>query len=220
MKRIILLVAVFCICFGGFPLFAQHAVSAKSYKPFHHEFSLGIGKISAISFTEGAGLSDVDPNIDQDAYILYSTYRLCINRKVSFGATFAFENNFGTWTGSTDTYGGPKGKGTFKRNIYTLGLEAHLYYSSNDKSTVRAYGYLGMGVSYINEVREYDADFFAENYVNGVNKLGKRGMSADRFQMNYQFCPLGITFGKRLRGYAEFGFGYKGMYSWGLLYRI
>ena len=99
--------------------------------------------------------------------------------------------------------------------------EGLFHYTHNNNPVIAAYGYLGIGYSILNELDTYSPAYYNQFYNNGVNSLGNnRELLDNHSEITIQICPIGISFGGKLRGFAELGFGYKGIFNGGLSLKL
>jgi hypothetical protein len=106
--------------------------------------------------------------------------------------------------------------GSFKRNVFTIAPEIMVEYTKKS-APITIYGYAGYGYSYINEVDRYSLEYYNSYYRDGVNSLGdKIEVAQNRHQYNFHVCPIGANFGKRIKYFAELGYGYKGILNIGV----
>lgn len=94
-----------------------------------------------------------------------------------------------------------------KTNRYITVLPAFKFdWLRRDK--IGLYSKLGAGVTWRNEIREFDGDRAEYN----TDKTD--------YHFNWQVSLLGIEVGNKLRGFAEGGFGEQGLFMAGLRYRF
>lgn len=89
-------------------------------------------------------------------------------------------------------------QGEYKSRYLTVAAEGTYYYLS--RRNVRLYGLIGAGLTNLS------SDYRGDDAANNV--------------FNLHVSPIGITFGNRFGGTAEIGFGYRGIFSLGLFYRL
>ena len=94
--------------------------------------------------------------------------------------------------------------GSYKRTAFTVAPELRLGYGT--KPFVNFYALLGLGSTFIVERIENDA----------TNQ--KISMNDNYF--TFQVTPFGIRVGKKLSGFAEIGYGYKGIMRLGASYKF
>lgn len=92
--------------------------------------------------------------------------------------------------------------GDFKRNVYTIAAELQPVYKRFPMATL--YGIFGVGNGHIIE--------------RVTNTATSKSLSASGNETAVQLTPFGISVGKKIRGHAEFGYGYKGIVHLGLGY--
>lgn len=94
--------------------------------------------------------------------------------------------------------------GTYERRAFTVAPELRLAYSR--KPFVNFYALLGLGSTFVVERVENDA----------TNQ--KITMNDNYF--TFQVTPFGVKVGKTLSGFAELGYGYKGIMRVGASYKF
>jgi hypothetical protein len=99
------------------------------------------------------------------------------------------------------------GKHHVYHEVYVTGL-LYGHYHWLQKGILDLYSGLGLGWHFLKQEDERD-DFSADPDPGGV-----------RSGFAYQFTPFGIRLGKRLAGYVELGYGYKGLVACGITYRF
>ncbi len=89
-------------------------------------------------------------------------------------------------------------------NYYTLAAESSYYFMKKEK--LKLYALLGAGAT-LGSLKE--KDFLSD----------KENRSRGTF-FNFQITPIGISYGKQWGGFAELGFGYRGILSFGVFYNF
>lgn len=192
MKNIFILV-VFCL-FSG-------CLAAQDSK---HEIRLGAGIwstteiVNIFSDAVATGLTAGSYKSDNATYsgAFHLGYKYSTSERIAIGGTFVYENS------SSDAYFNNELSGRFKNNYYTLAAE--MDYNYVKKKFFSLYGVLGAGATLYGQ--KYTAD--GKNYSD--NMIG----------FNYQFSPLCIKLGHKIGGFAELGFGYKGILCVGIFTRF
>lgn len=123
-------------------------------------------------------------------------YKYSIAPKIAIGGIFVYENS------SSDAYIDNASAGQFKNNYYTLAAEMDYKYIK--KKNLSLYGVLGAGATLYGQKYEESNKNVSENTVN----------------FNFQISPLCIKLGNKVGGFAELGFGYKGILSVGFFTRF
>lgn len=218
LDRIILLIIV---C-----LFSQYIAEAKTDTVFfgRNELCFGSGIWSSVQLLQGVKGGergwDLTP-INTYSGTFSITYRRYVTQRVALTAALAYENEAGEWRELA--YGVNSDNsirlGSFNRNVYTIAPEVLFYYTDPKRSAVALYGYCGIGYTYQNEVGTYDWSLYYSMFHNGIAK-GELQQSNDRFNFNWQICPIGVTVGRRIKFYFETGFGYKGALTAGVSSKI
>ncbi len=161
------------------------------------------------------------PNQYSGTYFLNARYYP--NKNYSISLVAAYDNELGDWNkyiNDASPYGWQALPiGHFKRQAFTFASEINFFYSVD--GTIQPYGSLGLGITYRNEVDQYDPDHFNKNYFNGINTLGSNlEVEKNRVGGNFYFSPIGITAGNKVKWFAEIGIGYKGIISSGILVKM
>ena len=178
-----------------------------------HEFNLGVGIFSTgnivygfadmfvQSITQAVG-SGVEFSNKTASPVFHLGYKYGFSSRFTLGATLAagVEN-------SDFTQKGPDGTlfdtGKMNRFIGTLAPEITFNYLNANR--FKLYGLAGAGCSYYRMNAKYDhAD----------------DKSSGKFLFDFQLTPLGFKFGNTFGGFAEVGFGYKGIICVGLFTKL
>lgn len=168
-----------------------------------HEVSASYGVFSAQQWINsswgGSGgqlVRDAGPN-----YFL--TYRYYLGGRFSLGLTAGKQKFSGVYE---DDDGKILHRFTF--DYTTVAAECFLNYLN--RHHFRFYSFLGLGCS----VHTEKYDHFAPNTVDSSR------FNRTRTGFNFQYVPLGLSFGGRLAAFVELGFGYKGLVNAGLSFRF
>ncbi|MFT3826484.1 MAG: outer membrane beta-barrel protein [Chitinophagaceae bacterium] len=179
------------------------AVCAQNSK---HELSVGYGigttseildvfsDMLASAFTAG-GYSTTN---DSYTGAFHVTYKYLFPNKLSLGGTFAYES------GKADVmYSGVK-NGETKKKYYSGAVEADYRYVNKPAFSL----YSGLGLGFTSYHEEYIPD-------------GRDDKSSDNMtHFNFQIIGIGVRFGTHIGGFAEAGFGYKGIIAAGVFARF
>ena len=194
---------------------------------FKHEVRVGYGTPSLVTLAEGVhggedGYSS-RPVTNYSGTVSFA-YRYILSRRYSIGFAIAYENengNMQVFVNSSNNGAITANSGIFKRNVFTIAPEIMIHYPREKNSIISAYGYLGIGISYLNELDTYSPAYYITHYNNGVNSLGNsREILYNHTEISLQICPIGISVGGRIRGFVELGFGYKGIINSGLAVKL
>lgn len=136
-------------------------------------------------------------------YDAYGTYHLGYKRhitpRLSVGLSYMFE----TQQHHTESSGDPMDKTvTHSTNLYHTLLADITHYWKRGK-WVHIYSGIGFGPC-----------FLSKTYPDLPNR------SYQKVKLAYQITPFGIRVGKSLGGYAEIGYGFKGVFCAGLSYHF
>jgi hypothetical protein len=197
-----------------------HDTTSKQATVRKHELRAGYGVSSFISIVEGvhAGEDGYDSRpLTKYAGTYSFDYRYQVNNRFSIGIGAAYERER-VFVNSSSNGAITENSGTYKRQVLTVAPELIVQYPMEDERKVSVYGYLGIGVSFLNELDTYSQAYYGTgHYINGVNQLGNsREFANDKTEVAFQLCPIGLSAGGRIFGYAELGFGYKGIFNCGV----
>lgn len=185
------------------------AASILSAKAQEHQFSVGVGGLSTNSFADiliNVAKSVVGDMVGSDAKLEnqravgefrvgYAYYPI---ERVSVGATASFLQT------TSDAVSEGSVTGDYSSTYLTFAAEGTYTYLT--RNNIRLYGLLGAGLTNLNS-----------KYTTG----GESQRESDPTNyFNFHVSPIGITFGKQFGGTAEVGFGYRGIISLGLYYRL
>ncbi|MDR0811548.1 MAG: hypothetical protein LBN23_04685 [Paludibacter sp.] len=135
------------------------------------------------------------------------TYRYNISDRFAVGATALYgQSNYNAYDVNNLEQRVFMGKGV--TSFTTIAAEAKLNYYSND--ILSLYGFLGAGATLWNYKYEKKAGSTEPEPV----KIAPATM------FNFQVTPFGISVGKKVGGFAEVGFGYKGLAAVGIFVRL
>lgn len=159
------------------------------------EFGVGYG-LGSIYRLAGEFASVWNDGSEVHSFGINAWYRYHITHAVSIGLSAGYEKVYT--------------QGTFydRMNCYTFAPELSWSYWDRNRNpahgNLKVYGAFSMGLAYITE----DHVYFSENTVDShVIPMG-------------QITPIGFRFGTNIAGFAEFGFGYKGMLNFGVTARF
>jgi hypothetical protein len=125
---------------------------------------------------------------------LYGTYRYFFTDIQSIDAVFGYSRTNG------DLMMGGEKQGESLRDFYTFGIEWSIHYLQ--KEYFQMYSGGGLGVTLVFE----DNSFYQNS---------TRTYSDSRIYPNFDFTFVGFRVGRRIAGFAEVGFGYKGFLAFG-----
>lgn len=115
-----------------------------------------------------------------------------------FGGTFSYNH------AESDIFKNNEKIGYRNNDFYTLAGESGYFFFKREKW--KLYALVGAGISFgtSSEVRYEPRKVFVGNGT----------------LFNFQISPVGIQYGKNWGGFAELGFGYRGVMSFGLFYNL
>ena len=120
------------------------------------------------------------------------------SNELSIGLGAAYEKATGDYQQNNQIVG------NFVRHSYTLAAEGKYLYLN--RRIISLYGVLGFGFTLNKQETQKPADwtdFFVKKQ-----------------HLNWHINPIGIQVGKKVAGFAEYGFGYKGTLNAGINYRF
>lgn len=173
-----------------------------------HEISAGMGLGSTNQILEGflsfgsafsAGFFDtsfLDKTKSLGEFRL--EYAYTPKEKWHFGGAFSY--NYSEF----DAVKNGEKLGEQTNTYYTIAGEAS--YSFLKKESLRLYALLGAGATFGN--------------VNRTEYTHQEKYRSQGALFNFQITPIGIRYGKDWGGFAELGFGYRGVLSFGVFYRV
>ncbi len=198
MIRVFALVIFFI---GSYTIYGQSY--EKSY--LHHDFMISYGLPSTDIFqkTSSSMLDEKFPDrrYIRDNYsgtgIIILTYRYVSENEMLFlGISGSYNKTVG------DIYNVGQLEGELNRNFITLAIEGQYRYQNMNK--VHLYSGIGIGYTFGNETLNPPTDSGKETSTGNINSIA------------WQINALGIRVGKSIAGFAEFGYGYKGIVNIGL----
>ena len=209
--------------------FLLSAVSSRGqYLQCNQEIGVGLGTFSSEQVLDGTSIGVLAPTMRQYGNTSvtgtwFADYKFFISKTVSLGVYAGTEGEKGNWyhddmTGRSDDWTTTK-IGTFTRSSYTIAAE--LSFSYANRADVRIYSTFGAGAMIKKETDVYDQVYYNSGYYNGINMYGPNIASTNHVtRLDAYYSPLGMSFGRRLRGFFELGIGYKGILNGGLCYKI
>lgn len=90
-------------------------------------------------------------------------------------------------------------------NYYTFAGETT--YSYVNKEKIKLYALVGLGATVSSTERQTDSETYLED-------------STNETFFNFQITPIGFKYGNKWGGFAEAGFGYRGIISFGAFYKF
>lgn len=122
--------------------------------------------------------------------------------KISVGIGAGIEQESATLRSLTSSSSAPAG--SYIRRIYTISPEIRASYARN--ALINIYGLLGMGRCFVMENIRNDASGAEERSTSGY--------------WMFQVSPIGIKVGRKVSGFAELGYGYKGVARGGVSFKF
>ena len=180
------------------------SVNAQFASYDRHDISLGYGLFTPDQFmnVESSMLND---QFDDKRYVrdnfssmggFYLSYKHINKAETTWwGFSLGYEQN------KSEIYYLGQFAGDLNRTFYTLAFEGQLRYVN--KGIIQVYSGLGLGFSFGQESLSA-SDYHLEE------------SSASLYRLAYQINVAGVRIGKQIAGFAEFGYGYKGIINFGL----
>lgn len=194
MKKTILILSLFA---GSLQLNGQY---------LHHDITASYGIVTTDQVADV--LKDVLTTIfsfgtyEKDNYnysgALFLTYKRPVTFRLHLGGTIGMDNVSGDLVSDNIKYG------EFATSHTTLATEADLRWVK--RNWLQMYSGLGLGYTFTSEQGTY-----TNTGESDINRSGHLAIQAN---------ALGIRLGKRLGGFMEVGFGYKGILNFGLSYQF
>ncbi|MDR1743854.1 MAG: hypothetical protein LBR48_08595 [Dysgonamonadaceae bacterium] len=188
-------------------LLVANGVGAQDdFKRHELEGGLGIWNTSQIVFTlsdalsNSLGIGGMNVNNLSGSPAFHVGYKYWLTERFGVGATLAMGSESGNVFNLEKQY-----QGQIQRYYSNVAAEAAFNYINSEIFKVYALG--GVGGLFLNQKYEPDGG-------SGTDKNDK-GLFLD-----YQITPIGIKVGKNVGGFAEVGFGYKGIVNIGLFVRL
>ncbi len=203
--------------------------SASGQKKGTIELSVGSGVWSSDELLDGCspgfllGTTLRDYIVNQYSGTYYVTVKYFVNKRISLGLTFTYENESGDWQRNDPTSDRNEwttvSLGSFKRQAFTFAPEIYITYVN--KGIARLYCTAGLGVTYRNEVDRYSDTYYMNSFYNGGSTLGAiQEVNNNRVRPNIYLSPFGLSVGGRVKWFMELGFGYKGVLNTGLSFKL
>ncbi len=173
-----------------------------------HRFSAGVGTLttnqfddffSAVARNIAGGIfngSSIENGSDLGEFRF--SYAFTPGRRLAWGATISYNLS------KYDIIKNSAKQGAQTSAYYTFAGEGTYYYLQKD--WIRLYGLLGAGITMVGSKQK---------------DLGGAVIDSETQSFfNFQVTPVGLSVGRRLGGFAELGFGYRGVASIGAYYRL
>ncbi len=198
------------------------ASAGAQYLQCNQEIGIGVGIFSSEQILDGTMIGLLEPTMRQYSNssvtgTWFADYKFFVSKRVTVGVFAAMEKESGAWI-----YDNIMGKpddwtsyaiGTFSRTAYTVALEMSFAYV--DREDVRIYSTFGIGGVYKKESDVYDPTLNGGQYYRGSGS-----QTVDIMRGTAYYSPLGMSFGRNLRGFFELGIGYKGILNGGICYKL
>ncbi|MCC8145396.1 MAG: hypothetical protein LIO93_02935 [Bacteroidales bacterium] len=198
MRNKLILLFLFLFCFHGLHTEAQ--VTANK-----HDIEVGVGLFSIneiVNIYTDIIVSAFPLNGemgDGNSYgSIHAAYKYRVTDRLGVGGLFAFDYS------KADALLDGRKIGDFRRKHYTLAAEVDFKYL-NSKRYVTVYGLAGVGCT----LYGLDYQAFSGNSDSDYTPY-----------FTFQITPITIKIGERWGGFAEVGFGYRGILNAGLFYRF
>lgn len=192
-KKFLLLVFVTLFVGEAFAQEQQHEVDVGYGVLSSNEFVDLFSNILATALTGGSYKTENNKGIGN----IQAGYKYIPTKRIAVGATYVYAGL------SSDVMSGDTKSGTLDKKYHTLAGEFEFRYIAKER--FKLYSTLGAGAT------KYD-----ETYTPTTGEVDKN----DDIYFNFHVSALGLKFGDKVGGFAEVGFGYKGMVSAGLFFRF
>jgi hypothetical protein len=189
----ILLAATLFLC-------TVHSFAQCPSNKYQWEFAGSYGLISAAMLRPSDSYTGVNAGPAPNAACL--TVRYFVYNRLAIGATGGFASAMGTYTHFGA--GGPGGNYKVSANI----AAAELYYIYTFRKYIELYALAGVGMAFVTTGIKPETSL-TDVYQNDL--YGK---------LMAQVTPLGVRVGGRLGAFAEVGYGYKGIVSAGVSFKL
>lgn len=170
---------------------------------FANDFSTGMANVLM-----GEG---TDINTESDFPVFFASYDYTLLGHLGIGAAFAYDH-YHSDIKMSGWYNG--NGGTRTEDYFTIAATARLNYMNF--TYVRLYGLLDGGVTILRQTDEWDFDKTENDTTTHYDDSDR---SYSQF-FNFQLTPLGVEVGNSFGGFAEIGFGYRGMFTAGAFARF
>ena len=211
----------------GILLFLFSLLVSAQFRQGNHEITIGCGLITsdeALDGNKSIASSGIQEHYTYSQHFgtMFVDYKYYVNKDVTIGLFGGMERENGDigipqW--NTDQ---AIPLGTFSRVAYTVATEVSVQY--HKENNARVYATFGFGVTSENETDVIQQAYYKNvplwNYYTGPLTGSETKVPNNRAHFNGYFSPVGISFGKRLRGFVEVGFGYKGVFNGGISYKV
>lgn len=119
-------------------------------------------------------------------------YKYSLTNKVNLGLALTYE-----WA-NANAFQNMESIGKLKSNYYTIAAETDYVYFRKEKFTF--YSTIGAGVTIYDQKLE----------------MNENNESSNKTNFNFQISPIGIKYGDKIGFFGEIGFGYKGLFNFGI----
>jgi hypothetical protein len=164
--------------------------------PYKKERNNDPGTLSQQVLEQVFGESEKVPTLvnKKSSGAVFFTYRYQLFKRISIGLTAGYENE------QRDVMrDGLQPIGAYSRGVYTIAGECELIY--REFNHVKFFGNVGLGNTFVKE--KLTGNTSTAKYTNDENYVA------------LQLTPFGVSVGKKLRGFAQAGYGYKGIMQMG-----
>jgi hypothetical protein len=205
---------IFALCTAFFAV-AQTETEKKDHFHPHHELFIGHGFLP-VQQLSGQGIHAYDYDNRQASGTIFAGYRYHLTKVVSLGIAAGFGSESGAWkdqrvmyyNGVPATYTYPR-TGNVYRSCATIAAEMNFTYGRTRNDMLQFYSGLAAGYTINHQTFTYTGS--DDRYLSpGAQKA---------FFMGH-LSLIGIHVGRKLGGFAEFGFGYKGLMNYGFSYKF
>ncbi len=189
MKKIFFGILLSCLVFNS--AFAQKG---------RHEIKAGYGVGTSNEFINSLSdmqITDVTKNITSGDKTFKGAFQLgykySLTDKINIGAGFAYER------AAANAHDNMNNLGKLKSDYYTIAAEMDYVYLRREGFTF--YSTAGLGATIYDQ--KYTSEVSSKDTDNKVN-------------LNFQVTPIGVKYGDKFGFFGEIGYGYKGIFNFGI----
>lgn len=186
-------------------LFTDAAVSLAQCPSdkYQWDFSLSYGLMTSSIYNDN-NAPDGNKTITQVPHTTFFTVRYFLYNRLALGGAAGVASEKGTISATAS----PSSiSGTYSVSNTTVALE--LYYIYFFRKYLEVYTFAGLGPAF--SAIETTASTPSSGYTSTTSSLEA---------VKAQYTPIAVRVGGRLAGYAELGYGYKGVFNFGLSYKL
>lgn len=150
-----------------------------------------------------------------DYPVFFVDYDYALSKHFNVGAAFAYDRYESDISGKLVSEDKWEDYGTRSENYFTLAASGRVNYMNTQY--VRLYGLIDLGYTLL--IQKDVTDFSDTDGSGTAQKYNDTDYSSTGF-FDFQLTPFGIEVGDKFGGFAELGFGYRGMFTAGAFARF